>query len=222
MKTRKHTILPLATMAMSLFAGTANATVMTFEGLGTNASIPDTFGDNIAAAETGISVSNGTTPNIDLTWSATGGDWQFYNDSEWQAAQLDAFNVGNTYDLQFTPDTGFGVLVDSFVFDDYAGWQGDNKFNWSLFQDSSAGAVIASGTGTTTDGQNLTVNTGMATAYAGTVLLQIEKHSDNVGSGDSGQAIDSISFTQQVVPEPSSMALLGLGGLGVLLRRRRD
>ena len=221
MKTRKHTILPLAALAGLALATSANATVLTFEGLGTNASIPDTFGDNIAAAETGISVSNGTTENIDLTWSTTGADWQFYNDGEWQAAQLDAFNVGNTYDLQFTPDAGFGTLVDSFVFDDYASWQGGNKFNWSLFQDSAAGTVIASGTGETTDGQNLTVNTGMATAYAGTVLMRIEKHPDNVGGGNSGQALDTISFTQQAIPEPSSMALLGLGGLALILRRRK-
>ena len=73
MKTRKDTILPLAALAGLAIATSANATVMTFDGKGTfkNTSIPDTFGDNIAAAETGISVSNGTTPNIDLTW--TGG-----------------------------------------------------------------------------------------------------------------------------------------------------
>ncbi len=210
-------------MAMALFAGTANATILMFDGLSSNNAPILTFGDNISVAETGISVSNGATPNIDLTWSTTGGgEWQFYNDGEWSGAQVDGFGVGRTFDLQFTPDAGFGVLVDSFVFDDYVSFATGNKFNWSLFQDSSTGTFIASGTGTTTDGQNLTVNTGMATAYAGTVLLRIEEHPDNVSAAGNDQAIDDISFTQQAIPEPSSVALLGLGGLGVLLRRRRD
>jgi hypothetical protein len=216
MKTRKHTTLPLAALAGLAIATSANATVLTFEGLGTGA-IPSGFGDNIAAAETGISVSNGTTENIDLTWT---GQWSIYNDSEWTAAYLQNYDVGQQYDLQFTPDTGFGVVVDSFVFDDYSNYGNPtNKFNWFLYEDSAAGAVIGSGTETTADGEKLTVNTGMATAYAGTVLLRIEEHSDNVG-GNYDQAIDSISFTQ-TVPEPSSVALLGLGGLALILRRRK-
>jgi hypothetical protein len=218
MKTRKHTILPLAALAGLAIATSANATVMTFEDLGTSVAIPDTFGDNIAAAETGISVSNGTTPNIDLTWD---GSWSFYNDATWSAAYLSGYGVGNKHDLQFTPDAGFGVLVDSFVFDDYANYGNPtNKFNWFLYEDSDVGALIASGTETTADGDNLTVNTGMATAYAGTVLLRIEEHSDGVG-GTWDQALDDISFTQQAIPEPSSAALLGLGGLALILRRRK-
>jgi hypothetical protein len=220
MKTRKHTILPLAAMAMILIAGTANATVLTFDGTGTNVNIASTFGDNIAAAETGISVSNGTTPSIDLTWAATGGSWQFYNDAEWSAAQLDSFDFGDDFDLLLTPDAGFGVIVDSFVFDDYASFAAGNAFDWTLFENSDAGAVIASGSEVTANGENLTVNTGMATAFAGSVLLRIEN--TTVGGANNDQAIDSISFTQQAIPEPSSVALLGLGGLGVLLRRRRD
>jgi len=217
MKTRKHTILPLAALAGLAIATSANATVMTFEGLGTVA-IPGGFGDNIAAAETGISVSNGTTPNIDLTWD---GSWAFYNDATWSAAYLQNYQVGAQHDLQFTPDTGFGVLVDSFVFDDYANYGNPtNQFNWFLYEDSDAGALIGSGTETTADGDNLTVNTGMATAYAGTVLLRIEEHSDDVG-GSYDQALDSISFTQQAVPEPTTTALLGLGGLALILRRRK-
>ena len=218
MKTRKHTTLPLAALAGLAIATSANATVLTFEGFASNVDIPNSFGDNIAAAETGISVSNGTTPNIDLTWA---GVWRFYNDAEWSAGYLAGYNVGALHDLQFTPDAGFGVLVDSFVFDDYVNYANPtNKFNWFLYEDSDAGALIASGTETTADGDNLTVNTGMATAYAGTVLLRIEEHSDNVG-GSFDQALDDISFTQQAVPEPSSMALLGLGGLTLILRRRK-
>ena len=35
-------------------------------------------------------------------------------------------------------------------------------------------------------------------------------------------AIDDLTFVTAVVPEPSSLAILGLGGLTVLLRRRKS
>jgi len=38
-------------------------------------------------------------------------------------------------------------------------------------------------------------------------------------SGDQAAAVTTLSFT--AVPEPSSSALLGLGGVALLLRRRR-
>ncbi len=193
-------VMALAACAiLSAELSPANATVLTFEGTGTNINIPNTFGDNIAAAETGISVVNGTTPNIDLTWSSSGGTWQFYNDAEWTgAAQLDNFQTGNQFDLTFTPDAGFGVNVDSFVFDDYAGFAAGNTFDWTLFQNDAAGPVIASGSEVTANGQNLAVATGMGAPFAGPVLLRIEDTTPG-GSG-ADQAVDSISFTQAATP----------------------
>ena len=61
---RSKIVLALvAVVVVGLAATSANAAILTFEGKGTNVNIPNTFGDNIAAAATGISVSNGTTPN---------------------------------------------------------------------------------------------------------------------------------------------------------------
>src|SRR6218665_253401 len=112
-------------LASLLACTTAHATILTFDGTSYNVEIPSTFGDNAAVAGTGFNVSNGATPNIDLTWSAaanggTGtGKWEFYNDSEWSVAQLnDARTDGlAVFSVTFTPSAGFAVQLNSFTFD---------------------------------------------------------------------------------------------------------
>ena len=206
----KHMILILS--ALMLLAGSAQATTLTFDGMGKNVAIPSNWGSDVAAANTGIGVANGATPNVGLTWSATGGTWQFYNDAEWKAAQMDSFQQGDTFDLLFTPDAGYAVQVLSFVFDDYANYQSGSAFGWQLFKDNASGAQISGGTGTTTDGQNLLINTGMASAYAGSVLLRLTGLSGNDGQDE---ALDTITFVQTAsVPEPGALALLGAALLG--------
>ena len=215
----KRTMLVLT--ALVLLAGSAQATTLTFEDMGTNVNIPSNWGSNIAAAQTGISVDNGATPNVGLTWSASsGGTWQFYNDAEWKAAQMDGFKSGVNFDLLFTPAAGYSVQVNSFVFDDYANYQSGSAFGWQLFKDNASGAQISGGTGTTTDGQNLLINTGMASAYAGSVLLRLTGLSGNDGQDE---ALDTITFVQTAsVPEPGALALLGaaLLGFGLFGRKR--
>ena len=68
----KHMILILS--ALMLLAGSAQATTLTFDGMGKNLAMPANWGSDVAAAQTGIGVANGATPNVGLTWSATGGD----------------------------------------------------------------------------------------------------------------------------------------------------
>ena len=216
MKTNKRSIVTslVIALAIGLMFGVSavQASIITFDGKGTNVTIPDTFGDDISSNGTGYNISNGATPNIDLTWN---GVWDFYNDSEWSAGQLQGYDVGVTHEVVFTPDSGYQVNVDSFVFDDYAGYAQGNKFNWIILGD---GSELASGTETTSNGQDLTVTTGMG-FYEGIVTLRIEEHSDNDSTEWDDQAIDNLSFTQQI-PEPASLGLLGLFGAIYLLRRR--
>ena len=127
----------------------AGMTALTFEGGLSNAVIPTDFGSNASAPETGI-ISAGT-PNIALTWSAPVGEWQFYYDDEWGAAQMDQYGVGNPFDISFSSDAGWDVTVESFVFDDYAAYKSGNCFEWTLYEESVDGPIIGSGVVTSTD-----------------------------------------------------------------------
>src|SRR5882724_4817208 len=90
---------PLVTIALGVFLGHgAQAdTILTFENQVTNDNISQDFGDNAAASTDGVTVVGFGTPNIGLTWQATGAadaSWQYYDDSVWTAAQLNDSEVG--------------------------------------------------------------------------------------------------------------------------------
>jgi len=184
----------VSTFDMPMSIADSDMTALTFEGMVTNSDIPSNFGSNVSTPEPGI-VSAGT-PNVEVTWSAQNGAWQFYDDGEWSAAQMDQYEVNNPFDILFSSDEGWSVTVESFVFDDYANNESGNCFIWTLYEDSAEGLVIKSGVETTINGQNLTVFTGMTTPHSGTVLLRIVEHPSNVSSSVADQAIDSIVFSQ--------------------------
>jgi hypothetical protein len=85
----------------------------------------------------------------------------------------------------FTPDAGYGVQVNSFVFNDYAQWQTlDEQMDWKLWGDSIGGALFASNSVVVPEGWLVLVETG-ASAYFGTVILEID-HVDGDIDGDIG------------------------------------
>jgi hypothetical protein len=203
----------------------AQATVVNFTDTTTNDQIPSNYASNVSADGTAWSVSNGATPNIALLWSyETGGyeqRWDFYNDTEWPGvAQMNDTREGTKYWITFTPDSGYGVILDSFVFDDYINWEGGSDFSWNLYQDSTNGTVVSSGNIITTDGQNLTVNTGMSAVYAGNLVFEIFNNQVNVGEEGSGEAIDDITFRQEAIPEPAVISLILIMGIGFVSTNR--
>jgi hypothetical protein len=221
--------------AAGCFASTAEATVLTHQGLGTNVSLQDpskgaavaNYGSRVAGAGTGVQQGNGYTPNVAVLFtpdggntgggSGSGGDgWQAYNDSEWSVAQLDGVPANSDFDILFTPDAGFGVRVNSFVFDDYAGYVGGHTFDWQLLDAADTSLFGASGVVVAAD-QNLIVNTGMTQAHFGTLTLRIHP---TAGAVDD-RGIDTINF-DQAVPEPASCGVVALAlGIGGLRRARR-
>ncbi|MBK1856433.1 PEP-CTERM sorting domain-containing protein [Verrucomicrobiaceae bacterium 5K15] len=83
---------------------------------------------------------------------------------------------------------------------------------------NSLGSSIGSGVGTDlTIGDGGTVSTFTFTATDAEGVLTFTDASDGTSGIDTG--LDNISIT--AVPEPGSAALLGLGGLALLLRRRK-
>jgi hypothetical protein len=178
----------------------------------------------VSADGTAWSVSNGATPNIALLWSYETGTaqqrWDFYNDAEWPGvAQMNDTREGTKYWITFVPDSGYGVILDSFVFNDYTNWEGGSDFSWNLYQDSTNGTVISSGNIITTDGQKLSINTGMSSAYSGNVVFEIFNNVLGNGEG-SGEAIDNISFHQEAVPEPAVTSLILIMGIGFIAINR--
>jgi hypothetical protein len=218
----------LATLALCVFAvPLAHATVLTFDGLGTNTPIPAFYGSYVTEAGQGLERGNGFTPNVVVDFVPNGDNgFQTYNDPDWAAAQLDGIPSTGSFDIVFTPEEGFGVLVNSFEFDDYAEWPTPptgHTFDWSLIGNNTTlagatGVVVPSDmTYDPTGADNLVINTGMNAPFFGPVTLRIVPT-----AGDPyDRAIDDVNFDQAVVPEPASLATLGLAAALLLGRRGR-
>lgn len=116
----------VALIATGVFLGrSAQAdTILDFNirpaGQNNNAAILQSFGDAVAVSSDGITVDGFGTPNLNLTWQATGGRWDFYVDSVWSGGQLDSSNVGDVHELVITPNhpSAAGVIK-SFNFHPY-------------------------------------------------------------------------------------------------------
>jgi hypothetical protein len=90
--------------------------------------------------------------------------------------------------------------------------------------------AVTSGTGHDEDSDTLT-NTALFTPYVGTGNFQVDLSSavftsvettgvSGVSRSTNGTTTGSIKVTYEYIPEPATMALLSLGGLAMLRRRR--
>jgi hypothetical protein len=215
----------LATVALCLVSATVSkATVLTFQGLGTNTRIPQFYGYNVTEPAQGIEMGNGFTPNVVVDFFPNGDNgFQTYNDPDWQAAQLDGTPGTGSFDIIFTPEEGYGVKVNSFEFDDYAQYEQGHTFSWSLLGNDTelagaTGVVVPADTTTDPTGaDNLVINTGMNSPFFGVVTLRIVPT-----AGDPyDRAIDDVNFDQVAVPEPAALAIVGLAATLLLGRRGR-
>ena len=145
----------------------------------------------------------------DLTVSGIGGDIRVANDYPDQyngrgAAYLDN-DAGSTSGFRFD----FTNLVSAFAFN----W-GASDVSWTLSAFDATGHLLESVVTPITNGSNAGDFIGLA--HAGM------KYATLVSNGGSDWVfVDNVSFAAAAVPEPASIALLGLGFAGVVALRRR-
>ena len=229
------------TVFFALATSSTHASIIIFNGIAgsNNAAVPASFGSNLSNDIGGANVSNGATPDIALAW---GGGWDLHGRSTSFWAALDATgpssntpSVGqmesptdvSPMTVTFTVDTEWALQLnsvdigmasdklDTYYFDVTISEVGGSK----VFSTLTAAMDGDGGTGV----QALTVDFGGFTGTLGTDYVLAFREADSFGNiitGTNGGAIDNLSFSQ-AVPEPSTTALLGLGGLALILRRRK-
>lgn len=190
---------------------------------------PYTYGYGVGA--------EGFTPNVVVGYShdAGAGDGHSSNLSSAFLGYVDYLHYedGVKFWITFTPDSGFAVQVNSFLIEmhDVTNFPSLQSLtpdvSWALYQNSPSGTLITSGAvelaydgdaGYAAGDDEFENVTTSAAAYAGPVVLEFSF----TGTGDNGLiAIDNVNFGQIVIPEPSSLTILGIGMVGLLARRRR-
>ena len=204
----------------ALAALPAQATVLNFNisGATDGSAIPTAYGNRVSSASSGaFSYGNqgeGFTPGIAVSYGFAASFWS----SGYGALTNVAYADGSQFSLTLTADAGLFVSLSSFRM---AGFDNSYQIN----------GVSVTGGSTSFAQSNVVINgssngTGLTTFSFGAPIvgssLTISFNSTNLGAAfQANVGIDNIVFAQ--VPEPSVLAaaLAGVGGLGLVLRRRR-
>ncbi|MEJ6778447.1 MAG: PEP-CTERM sorting domain-containing protein [Akkermansiaceae bacterium] len=217
MKTRKHTILPLAALAgLALATSTEAATMLTVDNADF-AKIPLPLGPGGSSFT--YTIDGWETDNPGNPWISHN---YYAPEDPTPASEFMVSHSDNIY--QALGDTfQSGAIID---FSMIAGVRtSTTDDSWRLFiYDATAGSYatpLAEATGTVAvDGAWHSINLEYTPDSA------VDGHTIGIGFGAAGTTglhyLYYDNAVVSVIPEPSSVALLGLGGLGVLLRRRRD
>ena len=211
---------PIALAAVGVFLGRGACadTTLTFDarpaGQAQNAAILQSFGDNAAASSTGVSVIDPGTPDIGLSWQATGGRWDYYVDAVWSAAQLDSSGVGDLHEIVFSPGPATAAVIKSFNFHPYYDNGLDYSYDWRVL---SGTTVLTNGSiaFTSDSTKNHPVNINYQGVLGAALTLQLER----TGGTDAGGniAIDDLVFAQFPLPAGPAVTFLtpGPGETGV-------
>ena len=223
MTTRLSTVIIVAILAVVVASLPAKAVVLTFnpsDGVSGDVSLP-TYGDNVAGSSqdgfTYYNLGEGWTPDISLSFSTTAaGTYHTYNDAVWTGV----IESDGRY-VVFTPANGASVKINDLNMESYGGGtisylkivtlDGDGNETGTLQDviDAPSGFPIASGP----TGQLISVNYTGAPGQTIALTFGGGIPANNVG-------IDTLRFSE-MIPEPASLGLMGLGSLSLLRRKRR-
>lgn len=206
----------LAALGVFLGRGAQADTTLDFElpfpaGQAQNVPVLQSFGDTVAASSAGVTVAGFGTPNIGLTWQATGGGttrWEYWNDTGvddvWSAGQLNSSDVGDTHEIEFKPNVLTArAVVKSFNFHPYYDFSFSEVFTFDV--SVLAGATVVSGPTHIAFQSDGTKNHPVSINYTGalgqTLTLRIARVASTLGvgenEGDPGDiAVDDITFAQ--------------------------
>jgi len=183
-----------------------------FDGGGVNDTITFDFVYTIYTGSTfdGSDVTLGTTQAIDAGGNTHYGQYPNGDPDTNFMYPGDSFRL-SIQNITFASGEGYAGLAR------FLGWEQFTKFGGSSPQDLLLGTTgyttldVAAGTGSVVDfnpsGKYVTGDLVLTT---------------NITSGTANQRFRDLHFDFEVVPEPSSTALLGLGGLALMLRRKRS
>lgn len=245
--------LSIFSAALTAFGmGMASATIVTF-GFNpvpaNNTDLSPTFASNAAADGNGWTTSNGTTPNIALTWAPTGGS-EAANNPDSNVLEIHA-GAG----FQHANYTAIGAVVPVLQFDmdqeaNRTGAPADPTIRFDVTggfalklnslqlinandQPTSEAAYIWTVTLTqVSNSQLVATKTTQAMSATSTAILDFDftglpnesyiLRFDDGGANRVRTALDNLSFNQVMVPEASSLSLAGLAMLGLLRRSRKS
>lgn len=143
-------------------------------------------------------------------------------------AQLQDYRNNGALEVQFLPSASVAVVVNSFdignAYDQIAA-DGTYGFHIELVKDSDSSVVWSHDTplwGVGTSGREESVTVGYTGDFGESYTLTFARLADT----DPGNlqvyrsALDNLSFSQIVIPEPTSVVLVALCGVGLIARRR--